>query len=124
MRFSHTARRFSGVIPSFGGAVFIEGGGGRISEKGLEVGLPEPEGDVIEVSAEDLDEIDGGAAVLVDDVGTAVTLTVLEGGAIFSFSDGRSSVRFGTFVGAGSGWRSNEKESDEDVKVNEADRCA
>jgi len=44
--------------------VFIEGGGGT-SGKGLEGALPEPEGVVIEVSAEDLDAVDAAAA---DDV--------------------------------------------------------
>jgi hypothetical protein len=45
--------------------VFIEGGG-RIFENGLDSALPEPEGVVIEVWAEDLGAVEAEAADAVD----------------------------------------------------------
>lgn len=107
-RFSHTARRCSGVIPSFGGAVFIEGGGGRTSEKGFGGALPEPEGVFEEVPAEGLDVVD---VVAPDDMGTDTTVPLrgLAGISIFSFSDERSTGGNGglkTLLGGRSGWRS------------------
>ena len=44
MRFSHTARRCSGVISSFGGPAGFRGGGGRISANDRGGALTEPEG--------------------------------------------------------------------------------
>lgn len=73
MRFSHTPRRCSGVISSFGGRGFIEGGGGRTSENGLEDGLPEPEGVEEEVSADGLGAADADAAAP-DDMGTGTAV--------------------------------------------------
>jgi hypothetical protein len=92
--------------------VFIEGGGGRTRFEGA---LLELEGAVIEVSAEDLGVVDAAVA---DDVGTgtAVPLRELTAGAFFSFSDGRSPGRIGvlkTVFGAGSGWRSGWRWSEE-----------
>jgi hypothetical protein len=93
--------------------VFIEGGGGRTR---LEGALLELEGAVIEVWAEDLRVVDAAVA---DDVGTgtAVPLRELRGGAFFSFSDGRSPGRIvgvlKTDFGAGSGWRSGWKWSED-----------
>ena len=108
MRFSHTARRCSGGISSFDGAVFIEGGGGRTSEKGFGGALPEPEGVVEEVPDEGLGVVD---VVALDDMGTAtvVPLRELAGTTAFSFLDERSPGGNGglkTLFGGGSGWRS------------------
>lgn len=49
-RFSHTARRCSGVISSLTGARSIEGGAGRISKNDRGGTLAEPEG-AVEVEA-------------------------------------------------------------------------
>lgn len=108
MRFSHTTRRCSGGISSFDGAVFIEGGGGRTSEKGFGGALPEPEGVVEEVPDEGLGLVDVAA---LDDMGTAtaVPLRELAGTTTFSFPDERSPGGNGglkTLLGGGSGWRS------------------
>lgn len=108
MRFSHTARRCSGGISSFDGAVFIEGGGGRTSEKVFEGALPEPEGVVVEVSAGGLGVVDVMAAGDMG-TGTAVPLRELVETTTFSFSDERSPGGIGglkTLLGGGSGWRS------------------
>jgi len=107
-RFSHTARRCSEVIPSFRGAVFIEGGGGRTSEKGFEGALPEPEGVVEEVSAEGLGVVD---VVAPDAMGLSTTMPLggLAGTTTFSFWDERSPGGIGglkTLLGGGSDWRS------------------
>ena len=71
IRFSHTTRRCSGVISSFGGAVSIEGGGGRTSGKVFGGALPEPEGVVVEVSAGGLGVVD---VVAPDDMGTGTAV--------------------------------------------------
>jgi hypothetical protein len=107
-RFSHTARRCSEVIPSFRGAVFIEGGGGRTSEKGFDGALPEPEGVFEEVSAEGLGVVDVVAPDVMD-LSTIVPLGELAGATTFSFWDERSPGGIGglkTLLGGGSGWRS------------------
>jgi hypothetical protein len=105
-RFSHTARRCSDVIPSFRGAVFVRGGGGRTSEKGFEGALPEA--GMIEVPTEGLGVVD---VVAPDAMGlsTTVPLGGLAGTTAFAFWDARSPGGIGglkTPLGGGSGWRS------------------
>jgi hypothetical protein len=97
MRFSHTARRCSGVISSFGG---FRGGGGRISANdrgGAFTGgaLTVPEGFEIEAVS---DEAPGG--VLREEV--VERLAELEGTAFGACSEGLS--REPVCCAMGSGW--------------------
>jgi hypothetical protein len=68
MRFSHTVRRCSGVIPSFGGTKFNAGGGGSISANGGKGTLAGPEG-IKAVSDEALGVTPEDVAVLLAELG-------------------------------------------------------
>ena len=106
-RFSHTARRCSGVISSLPGARSIEGGGGRSSDNDRVGTLAELTG-AVEVAAL------GG----IDAMGRAGLLREVPERDFVSFSEERSAeLIFGSegleaFLGAGSGWGYESREDE------------
>jgi hypothetical protein len=121
MRFSHTVRRCSGVISSFGGAEFSAGGGGRISANGGKGTLAGP-GGIEAVSDEALGMMD---IVTPEDI--AVLLAELREVVFASCSD---LSREPVFNAKGSGWllvrcsssRGESRCLEEDVPSCEAER--
>ena len=97
MRFDHTSRLRSGVISSFGGAKFSEGGGGRISGKDREGTLADPEG-IGAASDAALSAVD---VVAPEDVATAVLLAELIGMDFASCSAGLSREPICNAIGSG-----------------------